>query len=71
MGGRGGLYPSGLISGIKNVSGQCDKTHLRNELKLTYHYILSYIYNTFIVHHNKRRIYFKNIYKTNLCNWNN
>ena len=41
--------------------------YLRNELKLTYHYILSYIYNAFIVRHNKRRIYFKNIYKTDLC----
>ena len=47
---RVGLYPSGLINGIrKNVLEQQDKTHLRNELKLTYHYILSYIYNTFIV----------------------
>ena len=46
------------------VSERQDKTYLRNELKLTYHYILSYIYNTFIVRHNKRRIYFKNIYKT-------
>ena len=43
------------------------KLYLRNELKLTYHYILSYIYNTFIVRHNKRRIYFKNIYKTDFC----
>ena len=51
----------------KNVSGRRDKTYLRNELKLTYNYILSYIYNTFIVRHNKRRIYFKNIYKTDLC----
>ena len=50
-GGGGGLYPGGL----------------RNELKLAYHYILSYIYNTFIVCHNKCRIYFKNIYKTDLC----
>ena len=48
----------------KNVSERRDKTYLRNELKLTYHYILSYIYNTFIVRHNKRRIYFKNIHKT-------
>ena len=59
--GEGGLYP--------DVSERRDKTCLRNELKLTYHYILSYIYNTFIVRHNKRRIYFKNIYKTNLCDW--
>ena len=29
------------------------------------------IYNTFIVRRNKRRIYFKNIYKTELCDWNN
>ena len=43
------------------------KTYLRNELKLTYHYILSYIYNKFIVRYNKRRIYFKNIYKTDFC----
>ena len=63
--GGGGLYPGGLIGGTKkNVSEKRDKTYLRNELKLTYHYILSYIYNTFIVYHNKRRIYFKNIYKT-------
>ena len=63
----------GLISGRaykrneKNVSEQQDKTYLRNELKLTYLYVLSYIYNTFIVRYNKRRIYFKNIYKTDLC----
>ena len=41
--------------------------YLINELNLTYHYALSYIYNTFIVHYNKWRIYFKNIYKTDLC----
>ena len=41
------------------------------ELKLTYNYILSYIYNTFIVCHSKRRIHFKNIYKTDLCDRNN
>ena len=36
----GGLYPGELISGIKkNVSERPDKTYLRNELKLTYHYI--------------------------------
>ena len=35
------------------------KTYLRNELKLTYHYILSYIYIS------------KNIYKTDLYDWNN
>ena len=64
-GGGEGLYPGGLISGIKkNVSERRDKTYLRNELKLTYHYILSCIYNTFIMRHDKRRIYFKNIYKT-------
>ena len=51
-----------------NVSEQRDITYLRNKLKLTYHYILSYIYSTFIVRHNKRIIYFKNIYKTDLCN---
>ena len=44
-GGGGG----GLISGWaykqnkKNVSERRDKTYLRNELKLTYHYVLSYI----------------------------
>ena len=27
--------------------------------------------NTFIVRHNKRRIYFKNFYKIDLCDWNN
>ena len=60
----------GLISGWaykrnkNNVSEWRDIAYLRNELKLTYHYILSYIYNTFIVRHNKWRIYFKNIYKT-------
>ena len=64
----------GLISGWaykwnkKTVLERQDKMYLRNELKLTYHYILSYIYNTFIVHYNKWRIYFKNIYKTDLCN---
>ena len=67
-GGGGGLYPGGLISGIKrDVSERRDKTYLRKELKLTYHYVLSYIYNTFIVRYNKRRFYFKNIYKTDLC----
>ena len=59
----------GFTSGIskKNVSERRDETYLRNELKLTYHYILSYTYNAFIVRHNKRRIYFKNIYETDLC----
>ena len=51
---------------LKKYFGTTSKTYLRNELKLTYHYILTYIYNTFIVRHNKRRIYFKNIYKINL-----
>ena len=52
-GGRGG----GLISGwdykrnLKNVSERRDKTYLRNELKLKFRYILSYIYITFIVRH--------------------
>ena len=66
---RGSLYPAGgLISGIKkNLSEQRDKTYLRNELKLRYHYILSYIYNIFIVRYNKQRMYLKNIYKTDLC----
>ena len=41
-GGREGLYPEGLISGVKkNVWERPDKTYLRNELKLKYHYILS------------------------------
>ena len=41
-------------------------------IKLTYHFILSYIYNTFIVRHNKRRTYFQKLtYKTDLCDWNN
>ena len=57
-GGGGGLDPGGLISGIKKISELRDKMYLRNKLKLTYHYILSYIYNSFIVRH-KRRIYFK------------
>ena len=35
------------------VSERRGETYLRNELKLTHHYILSYIYNTFIVRHNK------------------
>ena len=51
----------------KHVSERRDKTYLRNELKLTYPYVLSCIYNTFIVRYNKRRIYLKNIYKTDLC----
>ena len=42
-GGGGGLYPGGLISGIeKNVWERLDKTYPRNELKLTFHYILSW-----------------------------
>ena len=36
-------------------------------IKANNHYIYSYIYNALIVHYNKRRIYFKNIYKTDLC----
>ena len=65
---RGGLISGWAYSvSKKSVSEREDKTYLINELKLTYHYILSYIYNTFIVCHNKRIIYFKNIYKTNLC----
>ena len=36
---------------------------LTNELKLAYHYILSYIYITFIVHHNKWRIVLKTFIK--------
>ena len=49
---RGGLYPGRLISGIKiNVWERRDKTYLRNELKLTFHSILSYIYDTLIVRH--------------------
>ena len=42
----------GLISGWaykqneKNCSERRDKAYLRNRLKLTYHYVLSYIYNT-------------------------
>ena len=39
---EGFIYPGGLyISGIKNVSERRDKTYLRKELTLTYHYILS------------------------------
>ena len=51
--GGGGLYPGELIRGIKkNVSARRDfKTYLRNDLKLTFRYILSYIYITFIVRH--------------------
>ena len=58
----------GLINGRRGlyVAERRDKTYPRNKLKLTYHYISSYIYNTFIVCHNKRRIYFKNVYKTDL-----
>ena len=67
---RGG--GGGLVSGWaykrnkKHVSEGRGKTYLRNELKLSYHYISSYINNTFSVRHNKRRIYLKNIYKTDL-----
>ena len=61
---RGDLYPGGFISGVKKCSERRDKTYLRNELKPTYHYILIYIHNIFIVRHNKQRVYFKNIYKT-------
>ena len=47
------------------VSERRDKTYQRNELKITYHCILSYICNnTFVVRHNKRIIYFRKIYKT-------
>ena len=36
----GGLYPVGLVSGIKKyISELRDKTYLRNKLKLTYQYI--------------------------------
>ena len=58
------LYPGGLINGggglisgwaykrnKKNVSERRDKTYLRNELKLTFRYSLSYIYTKFIVRH--------------------
>ena len=46
----GGLYPVELINGIKkNVWERRDKTYLRNELKLEYHYILSWSI-TFIIH---------------------
>ena len=45
--------------------------YVRNEFKLTYQYILNYIYNSFIVCHNIWRIYFKSIYKTDSCDWNN
>ena len=66
-GGGGGVISSWAYQRNKiNVLEQRDKTYLRNELKLTYHYILSYIYNTFIVCHNKQIICFKNIYKTDL-----
>ena len=34
---EGGLYPGGLISGIKKVSELRDKMYLRNKLKITYH----------------------------------
>ena len=62
MEGGGGAYTRGHISGItKNISERGDKTYLRNELKQTLHYIKSYIYNTFTVRHNERRIYFNNI----------
>ena len=50
-----------------NVLERRDKSYLRNAFKLAYHYILSDIDNAFIVRHNKQRIYFKNIYKTDLC----
>ena len=63
---RWSLYPGGTYKwNKKEVSEGQDKTYLRNELKLTYHYIYScYIYNTFIVRHSERRIYFKNVYTT-------
>ena len=49
------------MRGIKNVSEQRDKTYLRNELKLTYHYIFSNIYNIVIVHHNKQNLFQKHL----------
>ena len=58
--GGGAYIRVGLLVEQKNVLELRDKTYLRNKLKLTYHYILSYIYNSFIVRH-KRNIYFKNI----------
>ena len=40
---NGELIPGGgHIGRIKNVLEQQDKMYLRNELKVTYHYILSY-----------------------------
>ena len=48
----------------RNVLERRDKTYLRNEVKLAYHYIWSYIYNTYTVRHNIRIICFENIYKT-------
>ena len=63
-GSRGAYYPGGPISGIKKMFRNDE---IGNESKLKYYYILSYIYNTFIVCHNKRRNYFRNIYKTDLC----
>ena len=60
--GGGVLYPWWAYKrDKKNVSERRDKTYLRNELKLTYHCILRCIYNTFIVRHNKQRIYFKHL----------
>ena len=66
--GEGGLMSEWAYKRNKKyVSRRRDKTYMRKELKLTYNYILSHISNTFIVRHNKRRIHFKNIYKTDLC----
>ena len=65
----GGLKGVGRITGWaykrnkRNVSERRDKTYLRNELKLTYHNIWSYI-----VRHNKWRTYSKTSIK-HLCDW--
>ena len=52
MGGGGGLISGWAYKqNKKNVSEPPDEMYLRNALKLTFHYILSYNYNTFIVRH--------------------
>ena len=55
MGGGGLISEWAYKWNKKNVPERLDKTYLRNELKLTYHYIFSYIYNTFIVRHNNNK----------------
>ena len=59
---RGGLYPGGHISRIKNMFRNDETRFIWDKMHtITFRVTL---YNTFIVRHNKQRMYFKNICKT-------